>query len=215
MIVGMLFTETKKWFYMLRDGLVCRVFPTFRLNGDKEIESQVKMPACPKLYHKSRQPQVMFLAVTAKPRPEYSFDGKVGIWSFTRLRKAKRSVKKTGTVAGETDIFESVSVTAEEYRHVMLKRGGVFDALRQKMWWFARDADTLEAGCTLFYQHNGASPHTARANVKQWGCHGAKKFKIEVITQPPQSPDLNVNDLAFFRAFSLTVSSWQKKLRSS
>ena len=137
----------------------------------------------------------MFLAVIAKLRPEYSFDGKVGIWSFTRLRKAKRSVKKTGTVAGETDILESVSVTAEEYRHVVLKRGGVFDTLRQKMWWFARDADTRtpEAGCTLFYQHDGASPHTARAN-----CNGAKKFKIEVITQPPQSPDLNVNDLAFF-----------------
>ena len=135
----------EKWFYMLREGSVCRVFPTFRLNGDKEIESQVKMPACPKLYHKSRHPQVMFLAVTAKPRPEYSFDVKVGIWSFTRLRKANRSVKKTGTVAGETDILESVSVTAEEDRHVMLKRGGVFDTLRQKMWWFARDADTPEA----------------------------------------------------------------------
>ena len=67
------------------------------------------------------------------------------------------------------------------------------------MWWFARDADTPETGCTLFYQHDGASPHTARANVKQWACHGAKKkFKIEVITQPPQSPDLNVNELAFF-----------------
>ena len=42
-------------------------------------------PACPKLYQKWRQPQVMFLALTAKLRPEYSFDGKVGIWSFTRL----------------------------------------------------------------------------------------------------------------------------------
>ena len=39
-------------------------------------------------------------------------------------------------------------------------------------------------------------PHSARANVKQWACHGAKKkIKIEVITQPPQSPDLNVNEL--------------------
>ena len=170
--------------------------------------------ACPKLYQKWRQPQGMFLALTAKLRPEYSFDGKVGVWSFTRLRKAKRSVKKIGTVAGKTDIIASVSVTAEEYRHVVLKRGGVFDTLRQKMWWFARDADTPEAGCTLFYQHDGATP--ARANVKQWACNGAKKkFKIEVITQPPQSPDLNGNDLAFFRALSLTVSSWQKKPRSS
>ena len=147
-----------------------QVFPTFRLNGDKEIESQVKMPACPKLYHKSRQPQVMFLAVTAKPRPEYSFDGKVGIWSFTRLRKAKRSVKKTGTVAGETDILELVSVTAEEYRHVMLKRGGVFDTLRQKMWWFARDADTPEAGCTLFLPTRRCQPAYCSCERQTMGC---------------------------------------------
>ena len=54
-------------------------------------------------------------------------------------------------------------------------------------------------GVLFFTNHDGASPHTARANVKQWACHGVKKkFKIEVITQPPQSPDLNVNDLAFF-----------------
>ena len=84
---------------------MCRVFPTFRLNGDKEIESQVKYRRVQA--NKSRQPQVMFLAVTPKPGPEYSFDGKVGIWSFTRLRKAKRSVKKTGTVAGETDEISS------------------------------------------------------------------------------------------------------------
>ena len=57
----------------------------------------------------------MFLAVTARPRTEYRFDGKIGIWPFTVERKALRSDKRTGTVAGQTTIIESVTVTAEEY----------------------------------------------------------------------------------------------------
>ena len=84
----------EKWFYLLQDGSVCRVFPIFQVNDEGELQSKIKMPASAKVYHKSRQPRVMFLAVTAKPRPEYQFDGKVGNWPFTLTRKAQRSVKK-------------------------------------------------------------------------------------------------------------------------
>ena len=178
---------------------MCRVFPTFQVNDEGELQSKIKMPASAKVYHKSRQPRVMFLAVTAKPRPEYQFDGKVGIWPFTLTRKAQRSVKKADTVAGQTDILESVSVTAEEYRKFMLRAGGVFDKCGAKMWWYKRGSGQPEAGRTLYYQHDGASPHTARANLQHWRRHSNMKgFTIEVVVQPLQSPDLNVNDLAFF-----------------
>lgn len=189
----------EKWFYLMRDGAVCRVFPSYRTNDDGEREHVITMPADAKLYHKSRVPKVMFLAVTAKPRPEYKFDGKVGIWPFTVVRKAQRSHKATGTVAGVTDIMESVTVTAEEYRKVMLRKDGVFDALRTKMWWFNRSSGKPEAGKILWYQHDGAKPHVAKANQRNWAKHGRMKgYDIRVVTQPAQSPDLNVNDLAFF-----------------
>ena len=42
--------------------------------------------------------------------PEYGFDGKVGLWSFTLERPAKRSNVRTGTVVGETMILEDVRV---------------------------------------------------------------------------------------------------------
>ena len=61
---------------------------------------------------------------------------KISIWPFTIICKAKRSHSATGTVAGKTDILESVTVPAEEYRKVMLRKDGVFDAIRTKMWWF-------------------------------------------------------------------------------
>ena len=64
-----------KWFYRLKDGAVCRVFP----NRD----GIYKTPAGARIYHKTRIPKVMVLAVCARPRPEYGFDSKVGMFSFT------------------------------------------------------------------------------------------------------------------------------------
>ena len=69
----------EKWFYLLRDGTVCRVFPQHVQTESGDVERRVNMPADPRVFHKSRMPKVMFLAVTAKPRAAYNFDGKVGI----------------------------------------------------------------------------------------------------------------------------------------
>ena len=86
----------EKWIYLMRDGTVCRVFPRFASNESGEVERTVNMPADPRVYYKSRMPKVMFLAVTAKPRDEYDFDGKVGIWPFTLVRKARAQQRKDG-----------------------------------------------------------------------------------------------------------------------
>ena len=94
----------EKWFFLMKDGQVCRVFP------DKN--GKHKVPAAPKVFHKSRMPKIMFLAVCAKPRNEYGFDGRIGLWSFTLERFAKRSDIRTGTVVGESLMLEDVSVDA-------------------------------------------------------------------------------------------------------
>ena len=94
--------------FMMKDGQVCRVFP----NKDGHYQ----LPAPPRVFHKSRMPKVMVLAVCARPRPVYGFDGKVGLWSFTLERPAKRNNIRTGTVVGETIILEDVRVNAVEYR---------------------------------------------------------------------------------------------------
>ena len=48
----------EKWFFLMKDGQVCRVFP------DKN--GKYKVPAAPKVFHKSRMPKIMLLAVCAK-----------------------------------------------------------------------------------------------------------------------------------------------------
>ena len=59
----------------------------------------------------------------------------------------------------------------------------------------------------LHYQHDGARPHTERVNTQLFRSHGAMKgFNIQVLVQPAQSPDLNVDDVAFFRSLQSDVS---------
>ena len=118
----------EKWFFMMKDGQVCRVFP----NKDGHYQ----LPAPPRVFHKSRMPKVMVLAVCARPRPVYGFDGKVGLWSFTLERPAKRNNIRTGTVVGETIILEDVRGDAVEYRTKVVAKGGVFEKMRDVMWWF-------------------------------------------------------------------------------
>lgn len=225
----------EKWFLLMKDGQVCRVFP------DKDGKYHV--PAAPKIYHKSRTPKIMFLAVCAKPRSEYGFDGRIGLWSFTLERPAKRSNVRTGTVIGETLMLEDVSVNATAYRQKIISKDGVFDSMRQRMWWFHEKARYRtdqngvrvpcgqlvagkwkfsatsgtrcpEAGQELRYQHDGARPHTERVNARLFRSHGAMKgFRIAVLVQPAQSPDLNVDDLAFFRSLQSDVSLVAKASR--
>ena len=58
----------------------------------------------------------------------------------------------------------------------------------------------------VIVQQDGASPHTGQDTVAKLNAIGAKLSpKIVVITQPAQSPDMNINDLAFFRALDTAV----------
>ena len=131
----------------------------------------------------------MVLAVCARPRPVYGFDGNVGLWSFTLEQPAKRNNIRTGTVVGETIILEDVRVDAVENRTKVVAKGGDFEKMREVMWWlhtagrsktlaavrvpcgkivsgkwrFSKNEGTKypEAGTRLLYQHDGARPHTA------------------------------------------------------
>ena len=109
---------------MLKDGAVCRVFSN--RNGI------YKTPASARIYHKTRIPKVMVLAVCACPRPEYGFDDTFGMYSFTRERLAKRSDVCTGTVVGDTTVLKDVSVTAEEHRTKVIASPASSMSMREK-----------------------------------------------------------------------------------
>ena len=194
----------ESWMYLMEDGVPIRIYP------DKDGTYDAPEPA--RVRHKSHIPKCMFLVVNARPRPEYGFDGKIGVWEFATVRVSDKTGK---------EVVDKISVDAEAYRAKIISKGGVFDAMREKMWWFKKDATygrfapegksatdkTPEAGEPLYYQHDGARPHTAKANERVWATHGAMKgFQIRVVTQPAQSPDLNINDLCFFRSLKSRIA---------
>jgi hypothetical protein len=172
----------EKWFFKLKDGSHVLVSP-----GET-------LPDPPKLQHKSHIPKAMFIALAARPEPARGFDGKVGIWSCTKIVEAQRNSKNRN--AG--DLLEvDVPVTAEYYREVMERK--IMPAIIEAMPWAGLD------GRTLVYQHDGATPHSGKGNSEYWPEMLQRLYperSIKVITQPAQSPDLNTLDLGFFNSLA-------------
>jgi len=55
-------------------------------------------------------------------------------------------------------------------------------------------------------QQDGASPHTGKGNPEILNSAGmGHGWLVELVTQPAQSPDLNVNDLGFFASLKSRV----------
>ena len=149
-------------------------------------------------------PKVSFLAATALPRPAKGFDGKIGFFRVCETKTAKRTSK----YHQKDDEYEvDVTMNADKYREMMVKK--VFPAARRKMWW----ANKLRC------QQDGATPHTGEDNVNKLNKAGAETrkrrngtntAKITALTQPAQSPETNINDLAIFPSMSRSFNNKQK-----
>lgn len=76
---------------------------------------------------------------------------------------------------------------------------GIMDAMKAKMPWMH--------GKPLFIQHDGAKPHNGRGNLLYIEQQGQLDgWNIQIITQPAQSPDLNILDLGFFNSLKSRVA---------
>lgn len=83
------------------------------------------------------------------------------------------------------------SVDAAYYRELLTGRDGVFDKIKEKF--------PHLKGKPIIIQQDGAKPHNGLGNeafIRDAGI--ADGWKIIMLTQPAQSPDLNILDLAIF-----------------
>ena len=93
-------------------------------------------------------------------------------------------------------------VNTETYNNLFVK-GGVFDAPEEKMPWQK----------IFTYIQDGAKAHTAEGSVRELEEAGsdaltvpvADRVCVKVLTQPAQSPDVNVNDCAFFSSLQAQI----------
>jgi hypothetical protein len=66
----------------------------------------------------------------------------------------------------------------------------------------------------VIFQHDGAKPHTGLNNNAQLEAAGSiDGWTVKFVTQPPNSPDLNILDLGLFA--SLKSKVWAMKFRAT
>ena len=177
----------KKWFYLMEDHQHILLAP-----GETA-------PAPPTVKHKSHIPKVMWIATASRPQPERNFNGLTGIYACTEDVQAQRR-SKNHEVGDWKEV--DVPVTADYYRRRM--EDDIVPGIIKHMPWAGLD------GRTLVIQHDGALPHTGKGNTDHWPEYFKSKYprrSIVVVTQPAQSPDLNVLDLGFFRSLQSRVCS--------
>lgn len=184
----------EKWFFLTRDNKRYII-----AGNDDEEDSTVTPEDQPtrRCSHKKYITKVMFLCAQARPRfdPHRNsmWDGKLGIWPIGCYSPAQRS--STHRPAG-TMVWTNESVTKETYRRYLLEK--VVPAIIEK--WPRHEWNNRQI--ILRIQQDGPNSHIP-ANDAAFG-EGLRKMgvqnKILLFTQPANSPDLNINDLGFFRA---------------
>ncbi|KAH7857582.1 hypothetical protein Vadar_014262 [Vaccinium darrowii] len=136
--------------------------------------------------------KVMFLAAVARPRFDATrnqeFSGKIGIFPFTCKEPAKRTSKNR--LAGTLET-KPITVTKEITRKCLIEK--VLPAIRAK-WPRGNGIETI------LIQQDNARPHIHEFDAEFLEEASKDGFDIRLVFQPPNSPDLNVLDLGFFRA---------------
>ncbi|ETV94901.1 hypothetical protein H310_11552 [Aphanomyces invadans] len=134
---------------------------------------------------------VMFLSAVARPRWDDTkkewFNGKVGTWHFTEVVPAqRRSVRRD---AGTPDM-KTIPVTRDTYKAMLIQH--VIPAIRAK--WPVAESRSVKI------QQDNARPHVPPLDADVIAACKADGWDMQVVFQPPNSPDMNVLDLGFFRA---------------
>jgi hypothetical protein len=147
--------------------------------------------------NKNQIGKVMFLTAVARPRygagGVVTFDGKIGTWAFVKeTPAAKRSKnREKGTLE-----VKAVKVTRDVMRDYLCQL--VVPAIQDK--WPDEDV-----GRTIYIQQDNAKPHVLPNDEGFRQAVAQTDLDIRLMQQPPNSPDLNVLDLCFFRSLqSLT-----------
>ena len=186
------------WYFMMADGRAIKVLP----NAD----GTYTVPEAPAVTSKRHIDKVMFIAALARPHPCYPsrrFGIEPATGKILMHPIVEEGVYTRGPLAGQQKVV-NVSLNGEVYRRLIQEQ--VVPAIMENMWWHHRDARTPEAGKVIWIQQDGASPHTALRTQRSLGYYSSTSFfnrtgfRLQFVTQPARSPDLNVCDLTFWHS---------------
>ena len=170
----------------------------------ESISSSGEPPLQPKTKSKCHIPKVMFLCAVARPPFDNNrhswFASQIGLWPFVEKKPAIRN--SVNCPRGTIKTKNTPSVNSDEYIKMMLEK--VLPAIKQKWPQNYRKND-------IIIQEDNAKPHhkdTRKAIVEVAWADG---WDVIVNPQLPKSPDLNVNNLGFFKFRSIATAqgiSW-------
>jgi len=172
----------EKWFFVCCDG-------------ESHAPASDEIPPERAVKHKSHIAKVMFLCAQARPRKLTNntwWDGKIGIWPIGHCRRAERgSVNRPrGTL-----LFEPETTDMDKHRSMMI--GDVLPAILNEF-------PHIECNrfAKIIMQQDGAPAHVNPGDHERMETLTEMGLdeKTRLVTQPANSPDLNVNDLGFFNA---------------
>ncbi|XP_026451339.1 uncharacterized protein LOC113351600 [Papaver somniferum] len=132
----------------------------------------------------------MFLAAVARPRFDSFgngiFVGKIGIWPILEQKPAQRNNKyrKAGTL--ETKPIDPINQKVS----MCFMINKVIPAIRAK--WPTGNTRTI------YIQQDNAKPHIGKHDKEFKEAASIDGFNMQLICQPPNSPDMNTLDLEFF-----------------
>jgi hypothetical protein len=144
--------------------------------------------------HKSHITKVMFLAAVARLMYDLQgrcfFDGKIGMWPFTRREAAQRT--SVNRVRGTLET-KAINVTYDVYTDYVINL--VLPVIKQK--WPRLHARNVTIG---IQQDNAPSHFTHRDLRWQDAINREAGWSFHLKDQPPNSPDTNALDLGFFQS---------------
>jgi hypothetical protein len=143
--------------------------------------------------HKNHIPKVMFLCAVARPRFDPGrnqwFDGKIGMWPIAeQVPAARASVNRP---AGTLE-WKNLKVTKAVYTQYLVEK--VLPAIRERF---------PHTNRPIYIQQDNATSHLKPeefATLLAGYPAGNGNWRFVLYCQPPNSPDMNVLDLGFFRA---------------
>ncbi|XP_074265511.1 uncharacterized protein LOC141587948 [Silene latifolia] len=169
----------EKWFYLTKKN------ERYYLTKSEALPHRTCQP-------KAFIPNVMFICAVGRPvydiNNEVIFDGKFGIFPLITKEPAKRNSKNR--IAGTLETKPIDSITKLVIKDMLINI--VLPAIKAK-W-------PSTASKHIIIQHDNARPHIDNSDPDFRAAATADGWNIELKNQPPNSPDLNVLDLGFFRA---------------
>jgi len=147
----------------------------------------------------------MFLCAQARPRRLHNgawWDGKIGIWPIGEYTVPQRTSANRPAGAEE---FAEQSIDRDKYREMMIN--DVVPATQSKFW-------TSEQArySTTYIQQDGAPSHIPTKHEDDMWFEEMETLglsdSIQLVTQPANLPDVNVNDPGFFNALQPMYHSY-------